>query len=123
MRNFRKLLVWKRAHDLVLDIYRATSGFPSNERFGLVSQMRRSAGSIPSNIAEGAGRGGGPDYARFLRIAAGSVSELDYQLLLSRDLAYITENRHHELSDEVVAIRRMLAALIAKVSSPSPADD
>ena len=116
MRNFRRLLVWKRAHDLVLEIYRATSGFPSNERFGLVAQMRRSAASIPSNIAEGAGRGGGPDYARFLRIAAGSVSELDYQLLLSRDLGYVAEERHHELSDEVVAIRRMLASLITKVA-------
>ncbi|GMQ86506.1 MAG: four helix bundle protein [Acidimicrobiia bacterium] len=119
MRNFRKLLVWQRAHNLVLEIYRATSSFPSNERFSLIAQMRRSATSIPSKIAEGAGHGGGPDYARFLRIAAGSVSELDYQLLLSRDLGYVSEGQHDDLSEEVVAIRRMLASLIRRVVESS----
>jgi four helix bundle protein len=119
MRNFRKLLVWERAHRLAVEIYRATNGFPSNERFGLTAQIRRSAASIPSNIAEGAGRGGGPDYARFLRIAAGSVSELDYQLLLSRDLGYVTEELHDALSRELVAIRRMLASPIPKVVKSS----
>ena len=87
MRDFRKLDVWDRAHQLTLDVYRATGSFPSNERFGLTTQMRRCAISIPSNIAEGAGRESRPDYARFLGVAIGSAHELDYQLSFRRTSA------------------------------------
>ena len=86
MRSFKELLVWQKAHRFALDVYGATRDFPSEERFGLTSQLRRSAASIASNIAEGCGRVGGRDLARFLSIAAGSASEAEYQLLLSCDL-------------------------------------
>jgi four helix bundle protein len=118
VRDYRNLTVWQRAHDLTLEIYKATRAFPSQERYGLVVQMRRCSVSVPSNIAEGAGRGWGPDYGRFLRIAAGSINELDYQLLLARDLGYVTPEQHQGLADEVVAIRRMLASLMSKVVKP-----
>jgi four helix bundle protein len=86
MQDFRNLLVWQKSHELVLEIYRISRDFPREELFGLTSQMRRCAVSVPSNIAEGCGRGSDPDFARFLIIAMGSCSELEYQVLLSRDL-------------------------------------
>jgi four helix bundle protein len=114
-RDFRKILAWKRSHALTLEVYRATSGFPADERFGLASQMRRACASIPTNIAEGAGRDTDGDWARFVDIATGSASELEYQLLLARDLGYLTEQRYGTLSDEVVEIRRMLLAFNKKL--------
>ncbi|HXJ93748.1 MAG TPA: four helix bundle protein [Terriglobia bacterium] len=89
MQHFRDLKVWQRSHALVLDLYRITAGFPKDERFGLVSQLRRAAASVPTNIAEGAKRQGRQDYARFLNIAEGSLAETEYLVLLSRDLSYI----------------------------------
>lgn len=110
MRDYRHLLAWQRAHQLVLDVYRLTQGFPKSESFGLVSQLRRSAVSIPSNIAEGAGRRSTKDFRRFLSVAAGSASELQYQLELSRDLGYIEGS-----SDPVLAssheVKRLLWGL------------
>jgi four helix bundle protein len=115
MRDFRRLDVWNRAHQLTLSIFNATGSFPSSERFGLVAQMRRSAVSIPSNIAEGAGRSSRRDYARFLDIAVGSAHELDYQLQLSRDLGYTDPDRYDELADELIEVRSMAAGLRASV--------
>ena len=115
MRDFRKLDVWDRSHQLTLDVYRATDTFPSNERFGLTAQIRRCAISIPSNIAEGAGRESRPDYARFLGVAIGSAHELDYQLQLSKDQSYLGVIRHGELASDVVAVRSMLASLRKRV--------
>jgi four helix bundle protein len=89
MGNYRQLLVWKRAHTLALDVYRATQRFPTEERYGLTAQLRRAAVSVVSNIAEGSGRLGDREHIRFLRIARGSVSEVECQLLLSRDLGYL----------------------------------
>ena len=86
MQDFRNLSVWRLAHELTLAAYRETSRFPSSEQFGLTSQMRRSAASIATNIAEGCGRGSDADFGRFLQIALGSASELEYQLLLAADL-------------------------------------
>jgi four helix bundle protein len=86
LRNFRELTVWQKAHELVVEIYRVSGGFPSEERFGLTVQLRKAAVSIGSNIAEGCGRGTNKDFARFLSIAAGSASEVEYQVLLARDL-------------------------------------
>ena len=86
MKDFRKLLVWEKAHQLTLSIYNVTAAFPSEETYGLTSQMRRAASSIPSNIAEGCGREGDAELSRFCTIARGSASELEYQILLSRDL-------------------------------------
>ena len=109
-RDFRKIHAWQRAHALTLQVYRTTSGFPGDERFGLVSQMRRACASIPSNIAEGCGRSTINELARFVDIANGSTSEVEYQLLLAKDLGYLTEDQHKTLAAEVTGVRRMLLA-------------
>lgn len=83
MRNFRELKVWQKSHQFVLEVYRLTKDFPSDERFGLVSQMRRSAASVSANIAEGCGKEGNLDVSRFLSIAVGSATETEYHLLLA----------------------------------------
>ena len=89
MKDFRKLKVWEKAHHLTLALYPVTASFPRDEVYGLASQIRRAASSIPSNIAEGCGREGDPELARFCIIARGSATELEYQLLLARDLKLI----------------------------------
>jgi four helix bundle protein len=86
MKDFRQLKVWEKSHELALAIYHITAAFPREETYGLASQIRRAASSIPSNIAEGCGRNGDAELARFCIIARGSASELEYQLLLGRDL-------------------------------------
>ena len=109
-RDFRKIKVWEKAHALTLEIYRLTVGFPDNEKFGLVSQIRRACSSIPTNIAEGCGRSSDAELARFIDIATGSASEVEYQLLLARDLEYIGEQHHASLARNIIEIRRMLLA-------------
>ena len=89
MKDFRKLKVWKRAHELVLEIYKITHQFPKEELYGLTNQIRRSSSSIPTNIAEGCGRAGDTEFHRFLIIAMGSASELEYQAVLAHDLGYL----------------------------------
>lgn len=90
-KGFRKLLVWQRAHQLVLSIYKLTETFPKSELFGLTSQMRRAAVSVPANIAEGYAAGGKGQFARYLNIAQGSLAEMEYYLILTHDLKYITD--------------------------------
>ncbi|HSQ44269.1 MAG TPA: four helix bundle protein [Ginsengibacter sp.] len=85
MRNFQELTIWQRSHSLTLKVYSITNTFPKDELFGIISQMRRSSSSIPTNIAEGCGRNSNPEMKRFLIIATGSTSELEYQLILSKD--------------------------------------
>ena len=109
-RDFRKIAAWQRAHALTLRIYRAASGFPGDERFGLVSQLRRACASIPTNVAEGCGRSTNNELARFIDIATGSASEVEYQLLLAKDLGCLPKDEHADLSTEVIEIRRMLLA-------------
>jgi four helix bundle protein len=116
MQDFRNLKVWEKSHGVVLSVYKATSDFPKHELFGLTSQMRRSAYSIPTNIAEGCGRGTDADFARFLQMAMGSACELEYQLLLAKDLTYFSAETSDRISQEVVDVKRMLAALINKVA-------
>jgi four helix bundle protein len=111
MRDYRQLDAWRRAHRLVIDVYGATARFPTDERFGLTSQMRRSATSIPTNISEGSGRDSDIDYARFLGYGVASATELEYQLLLARDLGYITPERHQRLDDELGEVRAMLLSI------------
>lgn len=89
MRDFRQIKVWSKAHLLTLEIYKVTATFPQEERYGLTSQLRRSSASVASNIAEGFGRGGNTELARFLQIGMGSATEVEYQILLARDLALI----------------------------------
>jgi four helix bundle protein len=117
MRDFRDLKVWEKAHQIVLEVYGITCEFPKEELYGLVSQMRRSASSIPTNIAEGCGRGSEADFARFLQIAMGSACEIEYQLLLSRDLHFIDKNTYEQLDLKITEVKRMLTALIQKIRS------
>jgi len=115
MRDFRELKVWQKAHRWTLDVYRHTQTFPPQERYGLTSQLRRAAVSVPSNIAEGCGRDSERDFGRFLSIAAGSASEAEYQLLLARDLSYLKDDPHRSLHDQVNEVKRMLNSLIRKL--------
>ena len=119
MKDFRSLDVWKKSHELVLAVYRVTAAFPKNELYGLISQIRRAAASIPANIAEGCGRTGDAELARFLTIAMGSASELEYHLLLSRDLNFLTVDTHETLTTQTVEIKRMLTSLIQKLRAES----
>ncbi|MDO9118781.1 MAG: four helix bundle protein [Nitrospira sp.] len=119
MRDFKKLKVWEKSHELTLAVYKATASFPGRELFGLTSQMRRSAASIPANIAEGCGRSGEPELARFLRISLGSASELEYHIILSTDLSYINKPTSHDLAKQVAEVKRMLTALIQKLTAES----
>jgi four helix bundle protein len=108
MRDFRDLAVWQKPHQLVLDIYRATRTFPTEERCGLTGQLRRSAASVPTNIAEGCGRDG--ERERFLSIAAGSASETEYHLLLALDLEYLPGATHEDLHARIDEVKKMLGA-------------
>lgn len=119
MKDFRDLKVWQKAHQLVVAVYKVTQSFPGEERFGLTSQLRRSAVSLASNISEGCGRGSDRELARFLDISAGSSSETEYQLLVARDLGYIDQEQHHVLTTQVKEIRRMLHSFIQKLKADS----
>ena len=110
MQDFKKIDIWKRSFKLSIEIYKATSSFPSHEKFGLGSQIRRAAISIPTNIAEGAGRISRKDFAHFLQIAMGSTSEVDCELLIARELEFIDNNVFTELYKELTEIRKMLAS-------------
>src|SRR5579872_3410404 len=115
MKDFRDLKVWEKAHALALSCYQATIGFPKHELFGLVSQIRRAGFSIPANIAEGCGRRGNGEFHRFLQMAMGSASELEYHLLLSKDLKFMDSNNYDRLVMQLTEVKRMLAALLRKV--------
>jgi four helix bundle protein len=112
MRDFRDLKVWERSHRLTLAAYKATATFPREELYGLTGQIRRTCAAIPANIAEGCGRGSNIELARFLQIALGSASELEYHLLLARDLSLLKGANHEQLAREVTEIKRMLASFI-----------
>ena len=116
MQRFTDLKVWQRSHLLALAIYRITKAFPGDERFGLTSQLRRAAVSIPTNIAEGSKRRHNPDFARFLNIAEGSLAETEYPLLLSRDLGH-SGPRCEPLLEDCAEIARMLHTLRIKVEA------
>jgi four helix bundle protein len=109
--DYRKLRVWRNAHELVISVYRATKCFPSEERYGLVSQMRRAAISVASNIVEGMGRNRASETAHFVRIALGSCTELEYQILLSKDLKFLERDLALKLTQETMELRAMLASL------------
>ena len=115
MVDFRDLKVWKRSHDLALQIYRATETFPKTEVFGLTDQMRRAAVSIPSNLAEGCGRMTQAELAQFSQVAMGSASELEYQLILAHELGYLGAEEFKSLSDNITELRKMLNKFIQTV--------
>lgn len=117
MRDFHKLKVWERAHNLTLKIYETTKEFPKEELYGLTSQMRRAASSMPINIAEGCGRESKAETIQFLNIATGSASELEYELILAHDLDYLDDPECTELSGELGEVRRMIFAFIRTLKS------
>lgn len=116
MRNFEELAIWQKGHALTLKVYLSTKTFPKEEIYGLVSQMRRSSSSIPTNIAEGCGRRSDLELRKFLVISSGSCSELHYQFMLSRDLGFISEDLYKELCEQVIEIRKMIHAFVQKLS-------
>jgi four helix bundle protein len=117
--DFRDLKVWQKAHELTIDVYRTTAEFPKQEMYGLVSQMRRCAASVGSNLAEGRGRRGDGDFGRFIQIASGSLTELEYQLLLSKDLKYLAEPEYKLINQKLAEVSRVLLSLQQKVKSTS----
>jgi four helix bundle protein len=119
VKDFRQLKVWEKAHRLTLEIYRITASFPRAETYGLTSQIRRASASICANLAEGCGRDGDAELARFCGIARGSASELEYHLLLARDLHLLEAPEHDNLAQETTEIKRMLTALMQKLNAES----
>lgn len=117
MKDFRTLKVWQKSHSLTLSVYTVTKIFPKEELFGITSQLRRSIVSIPTNLAEGCGRGSDKDFKRFVQIAMGSASESEYLFLLSKDLEYISNEKYNKLLIEIQEIKKMLTSLISKLKS------
>ena len=117
MRDFKELNVWQKSHSLTLAVYKATKTFPKEEMYGLTSQIRRSCASISANIAEGCGRRGEAELARFLQIAMGSASELEYHLLLSCDLGFLKTYDYQQLVNELLEVKKMLATFIKKLTA------
>lgn len=112
MSDYRTLRVWQKAHALTLQVYQVTAALPASELYGLSSQMRRAAASVPANIAEGTGRESQAELARFCRISGGSLNELEYHLLLARDLGFVQPADYERLATEVSQIRRMLVKFL-----------
>ena len=117
MKDFHDLQVWQKAHQLTLAVYQVTAAFPRAELYGLTTQLRRCSASIPANLAEGCGRHGDAEFARFCSIAMGSASELEYHLLLAKDLNLIKPKDYTELSQRAIELKRMLTALFQKLTA------
>ncbi len=115
MKDFTKLRVWQEAHKLTLQIYKITKKFPSDELYGLTSQLRRAASSIGSNLAEGSGRNSDKELARFVSIAQGSAFEARYQMILAKDLGYISPTEFSSLENQILSISRMLTSFHQKL--------
>lgn len=121
MTDFKQLKVWRKAHQMALDTYRVTAAFPKEEMYGLTSQLRRAAASIGANVAEGCGRRSDGEMCRFLQIARGSASEMEYHVLLARDLHFLNEQDFHNLTRQADELQRMLTGLIQSVRSSKSA--
>jgi four helix bundle protein len=117
MQDFKKLNVWQKAHQVAMDVYKTTGTFPKDELYGLTSQIRRAAISIPSNIAEGCGREGAVEFSRFCQIAMGSAYELEYQLLLAHDLNFLKDKDFENLNTQLNEVRKMLLSFIQKLKA------
>lgn len=116
MHNYKQLDVWDRAIELATGLYSLTKSFPKEEKYGLVSQMRRAAVSISSNIAEGAGRNSDNEFRHFLNVAFGSCSELETQLIISHKLNYLSQQNFTELNSQLIEVQKMIFSLIKKFS-------
>jgi len=119
MKDFRNLKVWEKAHLFTLEIYKITLLFPKSELYGLSSQIKRATSSIPTNIAEGCGRGSDADFGRFLQIAIGSASEIEYLLILCSDIGILNLDKLKNLTEKIIEIKKMLATLIKKLKADS----
>ena len=119
MQDFKELKVWQQSHSVTLETYNISAGFPREELYGLTSQVRRAACSIPTNIAEGCGRQSDDDFARFIGIAIGSASELEYLFLLSRDLNYLNSAKHEKVQEKLKTVKRMLISLYKTLKQKS----
>lgn len=119
MQDFHELKVWQKAHAFTLHAYAETQQFPKHELYGLTAQIRRACVSIGSNICEGSGRGTLPEFTQFCQGAFGSATEVEYQLLLARDLSYLPEGAYRELHSEIVEVKRMLGALLTTLRERS----
>ena len=117
MKDFREMQVWNKGHKLALEIFRLTGRFPREEIYGLSSQIRRAAVSIPTNIAEGCGRGSAKELKQFLKISMGSASEVEYQILLSYELRYMDRKTYDNLNSDIQEIKKMLSSYIVKIGS------
>ncbi|MBQ7438680.1 MAG: four helix bundle protein [Paludibacteraceae bacterium] len=117
MKDFKTQAIWQRSHKLTLDIYRATQNFPKEEMYGLTSQIRRAVSSIPTNIAEGCGRRTNAELSNFLNIASGSASEVEYEIILAREVGYITKEQCELWTNEIGEIRSMIAAYMKKLNT------
>jgi len=117
VKDFNNLKVWQKAHQLTLAVYQLTASFPREELYGLTSQIRRSSSSIAANLAEGCGRSGDAELARFCSIALGSASELQYHLLLARDLSLLQAKDYRRLIEQTIEVKRMLAGLLKKLKA------
>ena len=120
MRNYRDLEVWNKAHALTVHLYKASREFPRDEIYGLTAQLRRAAVSIGANLAEGCGRQTDNEMARFVRISLGSASELDYHLLLSRDLGLLNNENYEYSARELTRIRKMLRSFLSAIEKAQP---
>ncbi|WP_233558497.1 four helix bundle protein [Aquimarina sp. BL5] len=116
MRDFKELKVWTKSHKLCLLIYGITNEFPNEEKFGVISQIRRASSSVPTNIAEGCGHDSNKEFARYLRIASASISEVEYLVILSADLNYVQEEQKIELMNQVISIKKMLYHLVKSIT-------
>ena len=117
MKDFRQLNVWQKSHQLTLALYELTRLFPREEMYGLTAQIRRAGSSIPANIAEGCGKDGDAELARYCNIARGSASELEYHLLLAHDLKLLKADDYTPIAERVVELKRMLTALIQRLNA------
>jgi len=117
MKDFRTLNVWQKSHQLVIMIYKKTNKFPSEEVYGIRSQLRRAIVSIPTNLAEGCGRGSDKDFAKFAQIAFGSANESEYLILLSNELGFIDRADYDDLTEKLTEIKRMLTSLIKNLQN------
>ena len=117
VKDFHELKVWQKAHELTLAVYRVTAPFPREELYGLTRQLRRASASVAANLAEGCGRSGAAEFARFCSIAMGSASEVEYHLLLARDLKLLKPAEYQELAPRATELKRMLTALLQKLTA------
>ncbi|MBB3186946.1 four helix bundle protein [Microbacter margulisiae] len=117
MHNFKKLVIWTKSVEFVTEIYKTTSTFPENERFGLVSQLQRAAVSVPTNIAEGSAKSSTKDFARFLEISLGSTFELETELFVSLNLSYVNLEQYNQLINKLTELQKMILGFKEKLQS------